>query len=62
MAYMTSKKGACQGFWHGLYSTWWPLYLWKLNHNEELPTDELTKMIRLMSVTPGKEVLKKEVK
>ena len=60
-AYMTSKKGAHRGFWHGLYSTWWPLYPWKLNNDEEPPTDEPTKMTRLTSVAPGEEVLKKEV-
>lgn len=52
-AYRALKKGSRQNFWHNLYSGWWQRYPWKLGDQEEPPTDDPEKMVRLASVAPG---------
>lgn len=58
---MAVKKGSRQGFWHKFWSAWWQRYPWKLDDNEEPPTNNPEKMARLASVAPGEDVFKKEV-
>ena len=57
-AYLACKKGSRHTFWHKLCSTWWLQYPWRLDDNQEPPTDDLEKMTRLASVTPGDEAKK----
>jgi len=60
-AYLESKKGGRQAFWHKVYSKWWQRFPWKLDDDKEPPTDDPAKMIRLASVAPGEEEMKKQV-
>lgn len=57
-AYLGCKKGNRQKFWHGLYTTWWQRYPWKLADNKEPPTDNPEGMAGLASIAPGDEVKK----
>ena len=59
-AYAACKKGNRQKFWHALYRSWWQRYPWKLNDNEEPPTDDPGKMLSLASVAPGDQEQKKK--
>ncbi|KAF9777748.1 hypothetical protein BJ322DRAFT_1025590 [Thelephora terrestris] len=59
--YVASKKGSCHNFWHKLYRGWWERFLWKLNDNEEPPTNNPAQMATLAGVEPGEEAKKEEV-
>lgn len=60
-AYTASKKGSRQTFWHKLYRAWWQRYPWKLEDDEEPPTDNPDEMAKLAEVSPGEEGQKKQV-
>ena len=60
-AYLASKRGNRQGFWHELYRDWWERYPWKLNDEQEPPTDDPGEMAELASVEPGDEPTKAQV-
>ena len=61
MAYLACKKGARQNFWHQLFSGWWEHFPWRLNDDEEPPTDNAAEMARLQEASPGEETQKSEV-
>ena len=60
-AYLAARKGSRQKFWHALYSLWWQKFLWKLDDDQEPPTNDPAKMAQLAAVAPGEEGLKKQV-
>ena len=49
-SYIALRKGARQSFWHKLYTAWWQRYPWKLEDDEEPPTDNPSEMARLAEV------------
>ena len=59
--YVASKKGNRQNFWHKVYSGWWERFPWKLEDDEEPPTDDPVEMARLAEVAPGEEAQKEVV-
>lgn len=60
-AYIASKKGSRQKFWHALYSGWWERFPWKLGDDKEPPTNDPAEMTRLASIAPGEEAWKEQV-
>jgi hypothetical protein len=60
-AYLATKKGGRQKFWHDLYCGWWQRFPWKLSDDEEPPTNDPEEMARLASVAPGDADLKAQV-
>ena len=57
---MVTKKGQRQEFWHQLWSAWWERFPWKLEDDQEPPSDP-KEMKRLASVEPGEQNLKETV-
>jgi hypothetical protein len=57
-AYLAAKRGNRQSFWHELRSRWWERYPWKLDDEQEPPTDDPVEMAKLASVEPGEECAK----
>jgi len=44
-----------------VYSAWWIRYPWRLDDDDEPPTDDLAKMAQLAAIAPGDEGAKKDV-
>ena len=59
--YLTYKKGNRQKFWHELFNVWWQRYPWKLDDDQEPPTDNSERMTTLASVGPGDLAVKAAV-
>lgn len=59
-AYLATKKGSRQNFWHGFWSAWWEHFPWKLGDDDEPPANP-DEMERLALVGAGEEDLKKAV-
>jgi hypothetical protein len=56
-----SNKGDRRKFWHDFYCTWWERYPWKLEDNQEPPTEDVDKMKQLAAIAPDEKDLKREV-
>jgi hypothetical protein len=54
-AYLACKRGNRGSFWHELQCSWWDRYPWKLNDDQEPPTDDPEEMAKLASVEPDEE-------
>ena len=50
---MACKAGGRQKFWHALYSEWWERYPWRLEDDQEPPTNNPEEMVSLALVGPG---------
>lgn len=56
-----ASKGNRRKFWHDFYCAWWLRYPWKLEDNQEPPTDKASEMSQLASVGPGEKKKKEGV-
>ena len=57
---MAAKKGSRQDFWHKFWTAWWERYPWKLEDDQEPPTDP-EEMKKLASVRGEEHDLKIKV-
>lgn len=59
--YVATKKGSRQNFWHKVHTGWWERFPWKLDDDNEPPTNDSAEMARLAEVAPGEEGQKEAV-